>query len=162
VGRLHLLRDLFRGVLITSGVKREVVDVGVDLGYEDAFVVRRAVEEGWLMIRDVSGEAVEAVEMLVRGENVSVSDAETLLCARESGAEVVLVDERVLSELARMYGFGVWSTWTILLEALGRGLIGLPDVEAAIAELAEHRHKLSDEQAAEILEAARLVASEKR
>ena len=162
VGKLSLLRDVFGGVLITPGVKREVVDVGVDLGYEDALVVRRAVEEGWLVVRELSCEAAESVERLARGENISASDAETLLCARESGAEAVLVDERVLSELARMCGFGVWSTWTILLEALGRGLIGLPDVEAAVVELAGHRHKLRDEQAAEILEAARLVASGKK
>jgi predicted nucleic acid-binding protein len=94
--------------------------------------------------------------------DVSASDAETLLCARDRGAEAVLVDERVLSELARMYGFSVWSTWAVLLEALGRGLIGLTDLESAIGELARRRHKLSEGQAADILEAARLVVSEKR
>jgi predicted nucleic acid-binding protein len=161
-GKLFLLRELFEGVTITSGVKREVVDVGVDLGYEDALIVRRGLEEGWISVKDVAGEAASAVERLASSENVSASDAETLLCARGCGAEAVLVDDRILSELARMYGFSVWSTWIILLEALARGLIELPDVEAAIVELAEHRHKLRGEQAAEILEAARLVASEKK
>jgi predicted nucleic acid-binding protein len=162
VSKLFLLREIFKGVTITSGVKREVVDVGIDLGYDDALFVRRAVEEGWISVKDVAGEAASTVERLARSENVSVSDAETLLCARESGAEAVLVDERVLSELARMYGFSVWSTWTILLEALARGLIELSEVESAIGELAGRRHKLRNGQAAEILEAARLVASKRR
>ena len=161
VNKLFLLREIFKGVTITSGVKREVVDVGVDLGYEDALIVRRAVEEGWVSVKDVAGEA-SAVERLARSENISVSDAETLLCARDCGAEAILVDERVLSELARMYGFSVWSTWTILLEALARGLIEYSEVESAIGELAGRRHKLGDGQAAEILEAARLVASKKK
>jgi len=152
---------MFKGVTITSGVKREVVDAGVDLGYEDALIVRRVVEEGWVSVRDVAGEA-SAVERLARSENISVLDAETLLCARDCGAEAVLVDERVLSELARMYGFSVWSTWSILLEALARGLIELSEVESAIDELARRRHKLKEEQAAEILEAARLVDSERK
>lgn len=97
-----------------------------------------------------------------RSENVSGSDAETLLIARESEVEAVLVDERVLSELARMYGFGVWSTWTILLEALGRGLIEFSEVESAIGELADRRHKLKDGQAAEVLGAARLIVSKRK
>ena len=161
VNKLFLLREMFKGVTITSGVKRGVVDVGVDLGFDDALIVRRGLEEGWISVKDVAGEAALAVERLASSENVSVSDAETLLCARDLGAEAVLVDERILSELARMYGFSVWSTWTVLLEALGRGLIELTDLESAIGELARRRHKLSEEQAAEILEAARLVASER-
>lgn len=162
LNKLFLLREIFKNVTITSGVKREVIDVGIDLGYDDAIVVRRAVEEGWVSVRDVPSEVASAVERLARCENVSVSDAETLLVARECKAEAVLVDERVLSELARMYGFSVWSTWTILLEALGRGLIEFSDVESAIVELADRRHKLKEGQAAEILEAARLVAFKRK
>ncbi len=162
LNKLFLLREIFECVTITSGVKREVIDVGVDLGYNDAIVVRRAVEEGWVVVSDDPGDVASAVERLARGENISVSDAETLLAARECKAEAVLVDERVLSELARMYGFSVWSTWTILLEALGRGLIEFSDVESAIVELADRRHKLKEGQAAEILGAARLVVSKRK
>ena len=162
VNKLFLLREIFECVIITSGVKREVIDVGVDLGYSDAMVVRRAVEEGWVIVRDDPGDVASAVERLTRSENISMSDAETLLYARKIRAEAVLVDERVLSELARMYGFSVWSTWTILLEALGRGLIEFSDVESAIVELADRRHKLKDGQVAEILGVARLVVSKRK
>jgi len=162
MNKLFLLREIFKGVTITSVVKREVVDVGIDLGYDDALIVKRAVEEGWISVKDIAGEVASAVERLARSENISGSDAETLLYARESEAEAILVDERVLSDLARMYGFSVWSTWTILLEALGRGLIEFSEVESAIGELADRRHKLREGQAAEILGAARLIASKRK
>lgn len=48
---------------------------------------------------------------------MSLASAETLLFAREKKAEV-LVDEKVLSNLARMFGLKTWNTWTVLLESL--------------------------------------------
>jgi len=58
-----------------------------------------------------------------------------------------------------MFRLKVWNTWTILLESLRRGLIQISDIESAIVELGEKRHKLKNQQATEILEAARIIAS---
>lgn len=98
---------------------------------------------------------------MTRGENISQTDAETLLLAKEKGAEI-LVDEKVLSDLAKMYGLKVWNTWTVLLESLSRGFIEIPDMEFAITELGEKRHKLKDRQAAEMLIAAKTITSRRR
>ncbi|MEM3673505.1 MAG: hypothetical protein QW468_04700, partial [Candidatus Bathyarchaeia archaeon] len=78
------------------------------------------------------------------------------LFARERKAQV-LVDEKALSNLARMFGLKAWNTWTIMLESLSMGYIEVSDIESAIKELSEKRHKLKKEQALEILEAARKI-----
>ena len=124
--------------------------------------MRKAIDEGWIITKDITRKGASAAKRLAEGENVSKSDAETLLLAKENKAEFVLIDEKVLSDLAKMYGFKVWNTWTILLEALSRGFIETTDVESAINELGEQRHKLKAKQAAEILEAAKLIASTRR
>ena len=159
INKLHLLKKLFGNVLIARQVKREVVDEGIKLGHSDALRVREAIDEGWIIIRKITRKGASIAKRLAKGENVSKSDAETLLLAKENKAETVLIDEKVLSDLAKMYGFKVWNTWAILLEALSRGLIEIYDIESAIKELGEHRHKLKAEQATEILEAAKLIAS---
>lgn len=159
VGRLHLLRDLFDEIHITSRVKEEAVDTGVELGYEDALTIKAAIGEGWIIVKDVPDEIAATVERLAENENISTKDAETLLLASTNGMENVLIDEKILSNLARMHDLKIWSTWTILLEGLGRGLVEISDIESAIAEFAERRHKLTPEQAKEILEAAKLVSS---
>ena len=87
-----------------------------------------------------------------------MADAETLLLAKEKKAEL-LVDEKIVSDLAKMYGLRVWGTWTLLLESLSRGLIEEADVEGAIGELGKRRHKLKEKQALEILNAAKRLAS---
>lgn len=162
VGQLHLLRELFDVIHITRRVKEEAADTGVELGYEDARTVKAAIGEGWIIVRDVPDEIAATVELLAEDENISTTDAETLLLASTNGTENVLIDEKILSNLARMHGLKIWSTWTVLLEALGRGLVEVSDIESTIAELAERRHKLTPEQAREILEAAKLVSSKRK
>ena len=159
INKLFLLKSLFNQVIITPGVQRETVDEGIKRRYPDALIVRKALEEGWIVITELTKTEASIVNRLAEGENVSCSDAETLLVAKENTAELVLIDERGLSNLAKMYGFQVWNTWTILLEALRKGFIELSDIESAIHDLGERRHKLTAEQAVEILEAAKHIAS---
>ncbi|MCW4043927.1 MAG: hypothetical protein NWE94_00220 [Candidatus Bathyarchaeota archaeon] len=160
IGRLGLVRSLFRSVIVTPRVKMEVFDEGVRLGCADAEAVGEALSEGWLRFESVSERLAKRAIRLAEGENVSLADAETLLLAEAKRAEL-LVDEKPLSNLARMYGLKVWSTWTVLLESLSLGLIEVADVESAIDELGGKRHKLREKQAKEILDAAKFIAAKK-
>lgn len=160
IGKLHLLEKLFGSVSVVVEVKREAVDEGIRLGHADARLIMEAVQEGWIMLEDLPKPAVSAVRKLAKDENLSQADVRTLILARQTQAQII-VDEKILSDLARMFGLQTWSTWTVLLESLRRRHIGFVDVEAAIAELGEKRHKLKAEQAAEILRAARLIEEQK-
>jgi predicted nucleic acid-binding protein len=161
INKLYLLKKLFKKVIITPNVKREAVDEGVKLGHADAQIIGKAIEEGWIIVEEVPKRLASASKRLAEDENISRADAETLLFAREKKAEV-LVDEKALSNLARMFGLKTWNTWTVLLESLSRGFIEVSDIDAAIKELGEKRHKLKKEQAAQILEAAKLIAHERK
>ncbi len=161
VSKLRLIKKLFNRVLIISEVKKEVFDEGIRLGHTDAQVIGKAMEEGWIVIEDAPETVALAAKRLADDENMSRTDAKTLLLARESGAEI-LVDEKPLSDLARMFGLKVWNTWTILLESLRIGFIEMSDIEFAITELGEKRHKLRNKQAVEILKAAKIIASRRQ
>ncbi|MGQ9552458.1 MAG: hypothetical protein ACUVUE_08550 [Candidatus Bathycorpusculaceae bacterium] len=159
--KLHLLKKLFKQVSITPNVKREAYDEGIKRAHADAQAIAKAIEEGWIIVEEFPKRLASASKRLAEDENISRTDAETLLFAREKNAEV-LVDERALSNLARMFGLKTWNTWTVLLESLSRNHIEVSDIEAAIKELGEKRHKLRKEQAAQILEAARRIASKRK
>jgi len=158
ISKLFLLKALFKHVVITPGVKREVVDEGVQYGYDDALIVKQAIDEGWILTKKYT-RTPSTVKKLAEGERISKSDAETLLLAKENKVDLVLIDEKVLSDLAKMYGFEVWNIWIILLEALRKGLIELSDIKSAINELSGQRHRLNSRQATEILEAAKFITS---
>ncbi len=157
ISKLHLIKKLFNHISITPEVKREAFDEGVRLGHADAEDIGKALEEGWIVVEDVPERLDLAAKKVAKDENISQTDAKTLLLARENAVHI-LVDEKVLADLSKMFGLKVWNSWTILLESLRRGFIQISDMESAIAELGEKRHKLRNRQATEILKAARIIA----
>ncbi|MBO3754647.1 MAG: hypothetical protein FGF53_07225 [Candidatus Brockarchaeota archaeon] len=161
INKLYLVKKLFKQVIITSNVKIEAYEEGVRLGHADAQIIGKAIEEGWIKVEDFPKRLAKPSKRLAEDENISGADAETLLFARERKAEV-LVDEKALSNLARMFGLKTWNTCTVLLESLSMGYIEVFDIEVAIKELGEKRHKLRMEQAEQILEAARLIARKRK
>jgi predicted nucleic acid-binding protein len=161
INKVYLIKKIFNQIIITPKVMREAYGEGVRLGHPDAQMIGKAMEEGWIIVEEIPKSLASASKRLAEGEKISKADAETLLFAREKGTEV-LVDEKALSNLARMYGLETWNTWTALLESLRMGFIEVSDVEAAIRELGERRHKLRKEQAAQILHAAKLIARKRR
>ena len=161
INKVYLINKIFKQVLITSRVMKEAYEEGVKLGRPDAQIIGKAMGEGWIIIEEIPRSLVSASKRLAEGEKISKADAEILLFAREKRAEV-LVDEKALSNLAAMYGLKAWNTWTVLLEGLRMGFIEISDVEAAIKELGEKRHKLRKEQAAQILHAAKFIARKRK
>ena len=160
VGRLCLVQRLFGQVTITASVKREAVDEGVRLGYADAEVIGKAMRDGWIVMESVPGRLTKTSEKLAEGENISVADAETLLLAKEKKAEL-LVDEKIVSDLAKMYGLRVWGMWTLLLESLSRDLIDAADIENAVSNLGKKKFRLKTKQVKQILDAAKFIEKRK-
>ena len=156
INKLYLLKQLFNQVIITPNVKRETYDEGVRLGHPDAQIIGKAIEKKWIIFEDIPKKLASASKKLAEDENISKADAETPLFAKERKAEF-LVDDKTLSDLAKMFGIKTWNTWTVLLEGLRKDFIKLADIEAAIKELGERRHKLKEKQAAQILEAAKVI-----
>jgi predicted nucleic acid-binding protein len=160
IGKLQLLQKLFVCVQVTAGVKVEVFDEGVRLGCADAEAVGKTLADGWLVVEVFPERLAKSAARLAEGENISRADAETLLLAKAKRAEL-LVDDKVVSDLAKMYGLKVWSTWTLLLESLSRGLIVAADVEDAVNVLGKKKFKLSEKHSKEILDAAKLIERKK-
>ena len=158
IGQLQLLKNLFNHVSITAKVKNETVDEGINHGFADAQIIGKAIEDGWITVDHVLEKLSDSIERLVIGENISHADAETLLLAKTKNAEL-LVDDKVVADLAKMYGIRIWNTWTILLESLGEGFIEIQVINNAIDELGKKRHKLSEKQSDEILKAAKTIVT---
>jgi predicted nucleic acid-binding protein len=160
INKLHLIKNLFKTILITPNVKREAFDEGIRLGHADAEIIGKALED-WICMKSISKQSARTAEKLAVGENISFADAETLLLAESEKAEL-LVDDKVVADLAKMYRLKVWNTWTILLESLNEGLIAMKDITYAMDELGKRRHKLGQKQVAEILKTAETIATKKK
>lgn len=145
-GRIVLLRKVFGEVYIPEEVKVEVVDKGKRLGEKDAYVVEKAIEDGWIKVL-----SVEALETPIRLESGEVA---VLSLAKKLGREEVLVDEISARTAARLMELTPRGTIYVLLKALEMREIGLNEFLDALSDLVKHGFRLKEEVYLEALRKA--------
>jgi len=117
---LRLLIAIFDEVLIPPAVYEEVVSRGLERGYEDAARVKRAVDQGEIVVRDAPSWRVK--EVLDSFPKLDLG--EVLALALELGVAVI-VDEREARLAARSLGLEYHGTIFILVTAVRRGIISV-------------------------------------
>jgi predicted nucleic acid-binding protein len=83
------------------------------------------------------------------------------LFAVDKKAEL-LVDDKLLFDLAKMYRLRVWNSWTLLLESLRMDYVASNEIKSAINKLDKMKFKLNAKQAQEILDAANIIEMHKK
>ena len=152
-GRIDLLKKVFGQVFIPEDVKIEVVDRGKQLGEKDAYVVEKAIGEGWLKV--LSADIVEVSIKLDKGEEA------TLSLAKKLGLKVVLVDEAPARAAARLMGLTPRGTVFVFLKALEKNEIDLDEFLEALDKLIGQGFRLKEEVYVEAVKEARKIAAKK-
>lgn len=152
IGRMDLLKKVFEEVFIPEEVKVEVVDEGKRLGERDAYIVEKAVRDGWLKVL-----TVEALEIPIKLEQGEVA---VLSLAKRQGFSEVLVDEVSARTAARLMGLIPRGTVFVLLKALEIEEISLNDFLDALSELVRHGFRLKEEVYLEAVRKAREISKE--
>lgn len=123
IGRFDLLRQLFSAMHIPQAVYDEIVIAGRQRGV----AVREVMTSPWIKIVAVVDRL--AVEVLL--DELDAGEAETIILARELGADWVLMDERRGRRKLDQLELPKIGTLGILLKAKAMGLLSeiRPDVE---------------------------------
>jgi uncharacterized protein len=114
INRLELLREMFGTLLLPDSVWNEVTSAGIER--PGAASVLRAK---WIERRSVSDSALVARLRLDFG----AGESEAIALARESHADVLLIDERLARIAAQRLGLKVTGLVGVLIEARQRGLL---------------------------------------
>jgi predicted nucleic acid-binding protein len=152
IGRIGLLRNLFGDVFIPEEVKVEVVERGKQLGEVDAYVVEKAVNDGWLKVS--RAEVVEVPIELDKGEVAALS------LAKNMGLGEVLMDEAPARTAARLLVLTPRGTIFVLLKALENGEMDLDLFLESLNELIRHGFRLKEEVYIEVVRRAREIEAE--
>jgi len=152
VGRIGFLKTVFGEVFIPEEVKVEVVDNGKLLGENDAYVVEKAIGEGWLKVYVT--EVLEFPIKLERGEAAALS------LAKKLGLREVLVDEVSARAAARLLDLTPRGTIFVLLKVLERKIIDVDGFLEVLDQLISHGFRLKEEVYVEAVREARRIASE--
>ncbi|MFQ6124654.1 MAG: hypothetical protein ACE5R6_08635 [Candidatus Heimdallarchaeota archaeon] len=150
IGKLDLLKKIFREVIIPEEVKIEVVNKGKVLGKKDAYIVENAVNKGWLNVQ--STDPLELPIKLDPGEVATISLAKKLKISE------VLVDEVSARTATRLLGLKPLSTLFVLLKSLEKKELNLDEFLELIGQLIQHGFRLKEEVYLEAVKKARELA----
>ena len=143
IGRLYLLQELFNEVIIPCAVYKEVVEEG--MGQPGALEVKNAP---WIKVLPIKNKSMKTLLMTFLDEG----EAEAIILALETGAELLLIDEREGRQHAKKLGLRVAGTVGILLKAKRIGLIS--SVKNDIEKLKDAGFRISKDVENEILRRA--------
>jgi len=130
--RFDLLQKLFGRVYIPQGVYDEVVTEG-----GERFGAQEVSHAAWISLVEVKDKL--AVEVLA--DDLGKGESETIVLARELGANWVLVDERLARRKLDVLGIPTIGTLGILLKAKEVGL--LQALSPAVEQLRTRGFRLS-------------------
>lgn len=136
--QLILLKELIETTIIPEAVYSEVVVRGKELGINDAFLVDRAIDEGWITVQSVKNHFPSEI-ILHPGEMDVIS------LAKEIGIEIVLVDDikaRVACELA---GLSPRGTLWLLLRAIRNDILDFDNFLGALEDMTRSAFFLKEE-----------------
>ncbi len=152
VGKLELLKT-FGVVIIPEEVKVEVVDRGKAMEKTDAYVVEKAINEGW--IRVLKAELIDVPIDLHPGENAVLS------LAKKLGIRDVLIDEKPARFAAKLLGLRPKGTVYVLLKALKEGMIDFDEFLDILNEMIRQGFRLKEEIVVEAIRDAKRIANQR-
>ncbi|MCO6450843.1 MAG: DUF3368 domain-containing protein [Caldilineales bacterium] len=114
IDQIDLLRQLLGRVLVPDAVWNEVTIQGAQFPGRSAL---RDVQ--WIERRSVQNRQL-VVALL---QNLDLGEAEAIALGVESGADLLLMDERLGRQTATLFGLSVIGVVGVLVEAKKRGLI---------------------------------------
>jgi len=157
VGKLSLLKELFGKITIPPEVHREVVTRGENGGHPEVVSVKKAMEEGWLVVQEakVGAGLRKLAAELDRGE------LEVIALASANDAELTLIDDAVGRRVAEAFGLKVKGTLHVLMKARWRGLLSEDEAEATLHRLVSSGFRISAELYGAVLREMR-TAGKKR
>jgi uncharacterized protein len=129
IGRLDLLQQLYKNIVIPLAVYNEMVKVRK--------VVPGAIEVqtfSWIQTRTVTNPQ-RVIDIQTRQDGIDSGEAEAIILALELKADLLLMDERRGRALAGNYGLNVTGLLGVLLQAKRNSLI--PKIKPLINRLIE-------------------------
>jgi predicted nucleic acid-binding protein len=109
IGRLELLRRKHGLISIPIAVRDELLRLSHAAGSQ---AVRRALSDGWLIVEDIADRSVLSL-LLAR---VDQGEAEAIELARQTAADMLLIDELAGRQVVREMGLPFIGLLGVLLE----------------------------------------------
>ena len=136
IRRLPLLQKLYGTIIISPFVKTESVDKGKELGASDALEIEKAIDEGWIVVAELTEKQDKAVQRLIGEMRIGLGEAGALILAKDSKLLVIL-DDKEARAIAKSWNLEYTGTVMVMYEAYVSGLISYDELIEDFAKLSK-------------------------
>ncbi len=147
IEKLELLKKIYKTILISEEVRQEVVDRGKQLGKKDAYIIEKAVQEGWIL-----EEKTNKIKIPIE---LDTGEASTISLAKSKNVKEVLIDETSGRTAAKLVGLEPRGTVFVLLKSLEKKIINFEDFLYLMKRLTQEGFRLKEEVYISAIEKAR-------
>jgi len=149
--KLSLLQTMVKQVFIPEAVYREVVVDGKRFGEKDAYRVKRAINQGWILVQ--GAKITYPVEITIHPGEVEV-----ISLAKEKGIEAVLMDDVKARAASEMAGLRPIGTLWLILKAVKDHVLGFDEFLSTIENIIHSGFYLKEEVYLKAVRKARMFS----
>jgi predicted nucleic acid-binding protein len=148
LGKLDLLKKLFDKIIIPETVYEEVVLKGKERGFIDAVVIDKAINDGWIEVRQVTfDKKIESYS-----SEVDAGELAVIQLAKKLNSALTLIDDAPARIIAEGLGLKVKGTLHVLLKAYSKKLIKREEIKKLLSRLISLGFRISPELYGKVLE----------
>lgn len=142
---LHLLRQLYLEIAIPESVHKEAVIIGFEKGYENAQIIKKALDEEWIKVYRVDKkfkEKVEAVEKRI-GTELGLGEREALSLALEEKTPILLTNDEDAYLVGKILGLDPKGVLYVLLKSVKENHLTKKKAKKALNQMLQEGFWLS-------------------
>lgn len=142
---IRILKKIFKIIYIPPAVHQESIVRGKELGKQDALLLEKLVEEGFLIIRTLDGAGVKIKDKLSKNKALGSGEIEVISLAKQMGFDKVLIDDKLASEAARVLELKAVPITYVLILAIGKEIISYPEGLKILHQIISEGYRISAE-----------------
>ncbi len=142
---IRILKKIFKTIYIPPAVHQESIERGKELGKQDALLLEKLVEEGFLIIKPLDAAGVKIKEKLSRNRALGRGEIEVISLAKQMSFDRVLIDDKLASEAARALELKAVPITYVLILSIGREIISYTEGLKILHQIISEGYRLSAE-----------------
>ena len=143
IGKLSLLKGVFRKVVIPESVFEETVVQGKRLKKADAGAIESATQD-WILIKRLDKKQREEGEKLLKIANIGRGEAQAIILARDSNQGLV-IDDSLAQKVAETCGIETYWTTSVVLKAVSEKILTKKQAKGVLEDLVRAGYRLKPE-----------------
>jgi len=142
---LHLLRKLHSEILIPEAVREEAVSRGLEKGFEDAKIIEKALEEGWIRVYKASTQFTDKVEAVEKRLDIELGsgEREAIALALEKKTSTFLTNDEDAYQTGKILGLEPKGVLYLLLKGVKEGHHNKEKAKESLSKMLEEGFWLS-------------------